>query len=257
MTQPVLDVRRLGKTYGESPDEVVAVRSATFTVSEREFVSLLGPSGCGKSTILMAIAGLEPPSAGDVRINGAPVDGPVPSLGIAFQDATLLPWRSTLQNVLYPAEIRRLDRDLYGERAVRMLRKVGLGDFLDRKPGELSGGMRQRVALVRALVYAPELLLLDEPFSALDAITREEMNLLLLDLWAEVQTTTILVTHSIAEAILLSDRILVMSARPSEIVAELTVPFARPRRPSIIDDPAFGALAARVRRMIRHQPTWP
>lgn len=246
----VVEVHGLKKVFSAGENAVTAINSATFNVGQREFVTLLGPSGCGKSTLLMAVAGLETPTLGHVSVNGEQVYGPVPSLGIVFQDATLLPWKSALENVLYPARIRRLPLAPIRERAVEMLSLMGLSGFANSKPRELSGGMRQRVALCRALVYEPRLLLLDEPFSALDAITREEMNGLLLDLWEKVQTAALLVTHSISEAILLSDRILVMSNRPSRIVADITVPFARPRSADLLNTAEFGALSGELRKLI-------
>ncbi len=250
--RPVVEVAGLVKSFGAPPDETLAIRSASFDVRRKEFVTLLGPSGCGKSTILMTLAGLETPTSGTVLLNGQPIRGPADGLGVVFQDATLLPWLSALDNILYPARIRKLPLDAVRPKAERMLARVGLEQFAGHKPGALSGGMRQRVALARALVYEPLLLLLDEPFSALDALTRDEMNLLLLQLWEQAQTTTILVTHSITEAILLSDRILVMSARPSSIIADIAVPFARPRPEEVLDHPEFIALTARLRALIGH-----
>jgi len=213
-------------------------------------VTLLGPSGFGKSTLLMTVAGLETPSAGSVKVLGQPVSGAVPALGIVLQDATLLPWKSAIENILYPARIRGSLLGPVRERADELLSLVGLDGFAYRKPRELSGGMKQRVALCRALVYEPRLLLLDEPFSALDAITRDEMNVLLLDLWERLETTRLMVTHSIAEAHLLSDRILVTSNRPSRIIADVRIPFARPRTPAMLSSQEFTSLAASQREMI-------
>jgi NitT/TauT family transport system ATP-binding protein len=198
--------------------------------------------------------GLEKATSGDIAVGGQRVLGPVPSLGIVFQDPTLLPWKSALENILYPARIRRLPLEPVRQKALEMLELVGLGGFENSKPRELSGGMRQRVALCRALVYEPRLLLLDEPFSALDAITREEMNKLLADIWDRVQTAALLVTHSLSEAILLSDRILVMSNRPSRIIADIAVPFPRPRSVGLLDTAEFTVLSRQLRHLIADLP---
>lgn len=246
----VVEVQGLSKVFGAGDDAVTAIKSVTFDVAQRECVTLLGPSGCGKSTLLMAIAGLEMPTLGQIKVNGEPVRGPVASLGIAFQDATLLPWKSAIENVLYPARIRGQSLASIRQDALDMLALVGLSGFGDRKPHELSGGMRQRVALCRALVYHPHLLLLDEPFSALDAITREEMNVLLLNLLEKVQTAALLVTHSISEAILLSDRILVLSDRPARIIADVVVPFPRPRSAELFSTAECTALSSKLRGLI-------
>jgi NitT/TauT family transport system ATP-binding protein len=244
---PVVDIRNLHKIYNPGPKQVEAVSGVSFTIRQGEFVSVLGPSGCGKSTLLMMAAGLESVTSGSLRINGTAVTGARRDTGIIFQDATLLPWKTALQNVMYPAEVMGRPLGPYRERAVELLRLMGLGDFLNKRPRELSGGMRQRVAICRALAIDPSLLLMDEPFSALDAITRDEMNMTLLDIWDRVQKTAIFVTHSIREAVLLSDRVLVMRRRPCTIVADVPVPFPRPRRMDLVDTPEFTALCARLR----------
>ncbi len=245
-----VDVADVRKIYGTGPQALEAVSAATFAVGGTEFVSLLGPSGCGKSTILMMVAGLEPVTSGLVRVNGAPMTGPRTEIGVMFQDATLLPWKTALENVLYPARILKLPLATYRPRALELLDMVDLLEFQDAYPDQLSGGMRQRVAICRALIYDPKLLLMDEPFGALDAITRHEMNNRLLEIWDRVDKCALFVTHSIPEAVLLSDRVLVMNSRPSTIVADVPIPFVRPRPGELVDTPEFGALCAELRRLI-------
>ena len=238
------------KVYGQGSRAFEAVNSATFSVEQGEFVALLGPSGCGKSTLLMMIAGLEPVSAGKIYADGAPIAEPRADIGVVFQDPTLLPWKSAIDNVLFPIEMMHLDRASHLDRARELLRLVGLKDAMDKRPGQLSGGMKQRVSLCRALVADPSILLMDEPFSALDAITRDDMNVVLLDLWERYRKTALFVTHSIREAVLLSDRILVMGLRPSRILSEIRVPFARPREFAISDTAEFNAICSELREEI-------
>jgi len=242
-----LDVRGVSKIYEGEQGPVHAVSDVSFAVREGEFVSILGPSGCGKSTLMMMIAGLEDITEGAVVERGRPVAGPRTDIGLVFQDATLLPWLSVLDNVLFPIRILKEVRHRYVERAMSLLRMVGLADFADHRPSQLSGGMRQRVAICRALVHDPALLLMDEPFSALDAITRDEMNVALLDIWQKYRKTGIFITHSIREAVLLSDRVLVMTRRPSTVVCDLAMPFGRPRDPRIVESAEFTALCAELR----------
>jgi NitT/TauT family transport system ATP-binding protein len=215
---PYIDVRSVAKTYESDTAKVQALSTVSLEIKQGEFISLLGPSGCGKTTLMMILAGLAAPSQGEVRIGGSRVDGPYTDLGIVFQNAELLEWRTALQNVLLQTEIRKLDKAHYLPVARRLLEQVGLKGFEDRFPDELSGGMKQRVALCRALVHDPDVLLLDEPFGALDAMTRDQMNADLQRLWLEKRKTAILVTHSIDEAVFMSDRVLVMSARPARVV---------------------------------------
>jgi NitT/TauT family transport system ATP-binding protein len=247
---PAIALRGIGKTYLTRDAEVQAVARVDAEVAEGEFVSVLGPSGCGKSTLLMMIAGLEPPSAGEVLVEGRPVAGPRRENGLIFQDATLLPWKTALENVLFPIRMMRLPTGEYEARARALLRQVGLAGFEGKRPHELSGGMRQRVAICRALVHDPRLLLMDEPFSALDAITRDEMNEALAGLWERERKTGVFITHSIREAVFLSDRVLVMTGRPSTIAFELAVPFARPRRPEIQETAEFGRLCGLLKAQI-------
>ena len=220
-------VTAVGKTYG---GRVEAIRDVTFHVAPREFVTVLGPSGCGKSTLLMMIAGLFSPSRGEVAVDGARVNGPRPDVGIVFQSPTLLPWRTVLGNVLIPIEMLRLSRRQWEARARELLAMAKLEEFAAKLPHELSGGMKQRVAICRALIHDPELLLMDEPFSALDALTRDQIGLELLRIWERYRKTVIFVTHSIREAVFLSDRVLVMTARPATIAFEAAIKLPRPRR---------------------------
>jgi NitT/TauT family transport system ATP-binding protein len=244
---PEISCERVRKIYGRGKDAFEAVAAATFSVDKGEFVSLLGPSGCGKSTLLMMIAGLESVTDGRLLAGGSPVDEPRPDIGIVFQDPTLLPWKTALQNILFPIEMMRRSRAAYSERANELLRLVGLPEAGGKRPSQLSGGMKQRVSLCRALIADPAILLMDEPFSALDAITRDDMNVVLLQLWERYRKTVLFVTHSIREAALLSDRVLVMGGRPSTIIADIKVPFARPRDFSIGETPQFNALCAMLR----------
>lgn len=214
-----------------------------------EFVSILGPSGCGKSTLLMMVAGLVRASSGRIEIHGERVRGVNSDLGIVFQRDALLDWRTVLRNVMLQAEIRRLDRKVFRQRALELLELTGLKGFEDRYPYELSGGMRQRVAICRALVHSPALLLMDEPFGALDALTRERMMGDLVRIHERSGTTILFVTHSIPESVFLSDRVIVMSPRPGRILESLEVPLSRPRTIAMMEDPAFTASVAHLRRL--------
>jgi NitT/TauT family transport system ATP-binding protein len=246
-----VEVAEVSKIYRSgTANAIEAVSSVSFTVPRGQFVAVLGPSGCGKSTLLMMVGGLEPVTAGWIGVGGAPMSGPRTSIGIMFQDATLLPWKSALDNVLFPIRVLKRPVDAYYDPAQALLDKVGLHGFAHKKPHEMSGGMRQRVAICRALVYEPELLLMDEPFSALDAITRDEMNELLLDLWQQYTKTALFVTHSIREAVFLADRVLVMTRRPATIVEDLTIPFARPRAMTIGESREFNEICGHLRERI-------
>lgn len=250
-----VNVDGVRKIYNPGPKQVEALSEVHCRVREGEFVSLLGPSGCGKSTLLMMVAGLESLTTGRIDVGGEPMEGTREDIGLMFQDSTLLPWKTTLENVMFPIKILKRPAEEYRETAINLLTRVGLGDFLDKKPSQLSGGMRQRVAICRALVYDPSLLLMDEPFSALDAITRDEMNEVLMDMWQEFRKTGLFVTHSIRESVFLSDRVLVMSARPGRIVADVTIPFERPRDFAIVDSPEFNEICAYLRSKISEQET--
>jgi NitT/TauT family transport system ATP-binding protein len=229
---PILEVQSLSKSYRQAGGETtVAIGNLTCAVEAGEFVSFVGPSGCGKTTLLMSIAGLLAPTSGKVIVNGKEVSGPPANLVLLFQEynKSLFAWRSVLGNVRFGVDARG-DRNAEGEaRARKLIELVGLKGFEKHYPWELSGGMQQRVAIARALAYEPQVLLMDEPFGALDALTRLELEDLLLRLWAELKTTILFITHDIEEAIYLSDRIWVLSRRPSHIVQEIAIDFARPR----------------------------
>ena len=214
---------------GTAARETHALECIDLAVREGEFLTIVGPSGCGKSTLLRIVAGLQLATAGEVRVDGRIVAAPQTNLGIVFQSPVLLDWRSALDNVLVQVELRGLDPRAYRDRAIRLLHQVGLGDFVDRLPHELSGGMRQRVAIARALIHDAPLLLMDEPFGALDALTREQMRLDLEALWIATRKTVIFITHSIDEAVLLADRVVVMSPRPGRIEQVIEPALARPR----------------------------
>jgi NitT/TauT family transport system ATP-binding protein len=249
--QRFVEVAEVSKIYRNGTSNAVeAVSSVSFAVPRGQFVAILGPSGCGKSTLLMMLGGLEAVTAGHITIGGTAMAGPRTSIGIMFQDSTLLPWKSALDNVLFPIRVLKRPLDAYRDSARELLDRVGLRDFAHKKPHELSGGMRQRVAICRTLVYDPELLLMDEPFSALDAITRDEMNELLLDLWQQYTKTAFFVTHSIREAVFLADRVLVMTRRPATIVEDLTIPFARPRPMAIGESREFNEICGHLRGRI-------
>ena len=235
----LIELQGVGKAYATRSGAVQALNSVSLKVRPGEFVSLLGPSGCGKSTLLMMIGGLIPASAGEIFINGARVTRPRTDVGIVFQDPVLLEWRTSLQNVMIQAEARRLDRKASLERAGHLLDSVGLAEFVDKHPFELSGGMRQRVSICRALVHRPALLLMDEPFGALDALTRDQMNLDLQKMWLQEPITVVLVTHSIAEAVFLSDRVFVMSPRPGRVDTVHKIELPRPRTLVTQEQPEF------------------
>jgi len=226
----MIRIENLGKTFTTADGVVTALENIDVTIEEGEFVSIVGPSGCGKSTLLMCIAGLIEASVGSVMVGSQRVSGPFTELGIVFQEALLLDWRSVLGNVLFQIEMRGLDPKAYESRARELLDRVGLGGFEGKKPWELSGGMRQRVAICRALIHDPPLLLMDEPFGALDTLTREQMNVDLQRLCAQTGKTALFITHSISEAVFLSDRVLVMTPRPGRIIADLPIAFAAETR---------------------------
>jgi len=216
-------------------------------VERRSVIALVGPNGCGKSTLLRVIAGLLPAASGEVEVEGRPVVGPDSRVGLVFQEPRLLPWRTALANVAFPLEVAGQGRAPREARALDLLALVGLRDWAGARPAELSGGMRQRVAIARALALEPAVLLLDEPFSALDSLTRERFNVELLRLWERIGATIVLVTHSIAEAVFLADRVLVLSPRPAQLVADVAVDLPRPRRPGDLDAAAVTRTAAEIR----------
>ena len=246
----VFDGGRRHRWFGGSRQPLVAIEDATLAFEQGELVSLLGPSGCGKTTLLRIIAGLIPKSAGSVRIRGEEVDAPHPDFGFVFQTPNLMPWRNVLDNVLFPMEILGRRDARAKERALELLGMVGLDGFHSARPHQLSGGMQQRAALCRALIHEPALLLMDEPFGALDELTRMEMNDLLLEIRARTRATVVFVTHSIAEAVYLSDQVLVFSRRPARIVERLAVDLPYPRSAQTRFSPHFTEFAQRASRAL-------
>jgi NitT/TauT family transport system ATP-binding protein len=245
-----VDIVGLSKTYEsrEGGDDIRALDQVDVAIAPGSFVAVVGPSGCGKSTMLSLLAGLIPATTGKIRIDGEEVRKPHRKVGVVFQTDLLLYWRSVLDNILLPAEIKRLDRREYRERARQLLGQVGLDGFEGKMPSELSGGMRQRVALCRALIQEPGLLLMDEPFGALDALTREQMIMDLQRMWLRVRNTVLFITHGIDEAIFLADRVLVMSPRPGRIDLDLTVDIPRPRQwKEVHEDQRFQRYVRQVR----------
>ncbi len=243
----MIEVRGLAKTYRTRDGDVPSLKPLTFDIGDGEFVAVVGPSGCGKSTLLKLIAGLVPPTEGRVEIDGKQVIDPPDDIGIVFQTPVLMAWRTVLRNILLPVEVRRLDRATHLERAQALIKTTGLSGFENKFPWQLSGGMQQRAALCRALVHDPKIVLMDEPFGALDALTRERMNLELQRIHFETRKTILLITHSIPEAIFLADRVVVMSERPGSIAAIYDVALPRPRRFSMMGEPVFTELAKAVR----------
>ncbi|MCH9851973.1 MAG: ABC transporter ATP-binding protein [Alphaproteobacteria bacterium] len=238
----------VGRVYPSPHGEVVALQAINLTLHKQEFLSILGPSGCGKSTLLKCLAGLENPSSGKILIGGKPVLSPPDDMGVVFQSDILLDWRNILDNVLLVTEFRRLKRADYLDKAHALLARFGLSGFENRHPWELSGGMRQRASICRALLDDPELLLMDEPFGALDAMTRDDLNLELARLWQDTKKTIMFITHSIPEAVFLSDRIVVMSRNPGRIEEIIDIDLPRPRHLSLRETPEFGKYVAYLRQ---------
>jgi len=230
MTEPFIRFQNLNKIYKTKDGDVHAVVDVNLDIKKSEFVAVVGPSGCGKTTILKMLAGLVPYTSGSITIDGKRVDKPQTDVGIVFQDAIMLDWRDVLSNVMIQIDIRKMDRAKNLPVAMELLNKVGLSGFEKKKPFELSGGMRQRVSICRALVHDPPLLLLDEPFGALDALTREQISMDIQRLWMDKRKTALHITHSIPEAVLLADRVVVMSPRPGRIVEIIDIDLPRPRR---------------------------
>ncbi len=255
---PLVVVRDVSKTFHSKRGDVSVLDRVSFEVPEGRFVSIVGPSGCGKTTLLRIVAGLTG-SSGSVVVDSRELTGPAQGIGFVFQSPVLLEWRTVLDNVLLPIEILRKSKSGAVARARQLLAMAGIEEFAQRYPNELSGGMQQRVAICRALIIDPKLLLMDEPFGALDALTREEMGRALLDIWQRTGKTVLFVTHSIDEAVYLSDRVLVMGPRPTGIRVDLDVPLPRPRDDSTRVDDRFFALCDAVRHQIfagpAHVPT--
>lgn len=248
---PFVRVENVAKRYvSRSGESISAIERVSLDVPRGSFISLVGPSGCGKSTLLKMIGRLLPPSTGTIRYYGIRKNEVRPPLGVVFQESLLLPWRNILANVELPIDVKHFDRRQGRERARALLRTVGLDGFEKKYPSELSGGMQQRAAIARALAGEPELLLMDEPFGALDALTREQMTEELQSIWAQTGKTIVFVTHSIPEAVYLSDRVVVMSGRPSRILDDITINLPRPRSLDMMTDPAFGSYASHIRHLL-------
>ena len=245
--QAIISISNLGKIYETPTSSVHAISDVSFDVEAGEFVSVLGPSGCGKSTLMMIAAGLRTKTSGAIQVNGRDVDGPMDDIGIVFQRDVLLDWANVIDNVMFSIEARKLPTKEYLPNAKRLLDSVGLADFYKARPYELSGGMRQRVSICRALVHDPQLLLMDEPFGALDALTREQMMLDLQSVWLQSKKTVLFITHSIQEAVFLSDRVIVMSPRPGTIDLDLRIDLPRPRSLHIMETPNFNAYMREIR----------
>lgn len=256
MTEPApsaatqaIEIESLGKTYVTRDGVPIhALDGISVSVEEGEFITVVGPSGCGKSTLLKILAGILPRTDGNVRLRGKEIKGPRKDVGVVFQTPQLLPWRNTLQNVMLPIEVQHLNKKRFRGRAEQLLELVGLEGFESKYPSELSGGMQQRVAIARALVNDPAVLLMDEPFGALDAMTREFMNLELIRIWKESGKTVIFITHSIPEAVFLAQRVLVMSPRPGKIVDLISVDLPHPRDLNLMASDKFGDYTGRVRK---------
>ena len=250
-THKIIEVSHLDKVFVTVRNERIhALNDISLSVAEREFVTIVGPSGCGKSTLLKVLSGLLAATRGSVLLAGTPVDRPRRDIGIVFQNPVLLPWRTVMDNVMLPVEVQGLPVAASRQRAHDLLAMVGLADFETKYPMELSGGMQQRAAISRALVHDPNILLMDEPFGALDAMTREQMNLDLQRIWMEAGKTVILITHSIPEAVFLGDRVVVMTSRPGRIARLVEVDFPRPRSIDVMGEPEFGRLTSEIRRLL-------
>ena len=246
----MISLANLRKVYRLGAERLVAIDDVSLTVEEGQFVSLVGPSGCGKSTLLNVVGGLVRKSAGQVLVHGAEVRGPRRDIGMMFQTPVLLPWRTNLDNVLLPVEVFDLDPRAYRQTARELLELVGLGQFMDRYPWQLSGGMQQRVAICRMLLYDPLVLLMDEPFGALDELSREFMNMELLRIWEARRKTVLFVTHSISEAVLLSDSVVVITPRPARVAEIVPVKLPRPRTRQTLSTPEFFERVSYVRSVL-------
>lgn len=248
-----LAIDGLTVTYASSRGNLTALQDVSLEVRQGEFVAVLGPSGCGKSTLLRIASGLLKPTRGSVRLGGLPVNGPRQDVGIVFQQATLLPWKTVLENVLVPIRSLNLPLAAGRKRAEELLELVGLEKFAQHHPYELSGGMQQRVGIARGLVHDPSLMLMDEPFGALDAMTREHMTMELQSLWWRTRKSVLFITHSIPEAVFLADRIIVLSPRPGRVLEEIQVTIPRPRRADSMGDPDFIKVCNHLRSLFGNQ----
>jgi NitT/TauT family transport system ATP-binding protein len=244
----VIEAKQLEKIYAARDGKPVqALAPVSLTVRDGEFLTIVGPSGCGKSTLLKIVAGLIPHTAGELSFRGRPIVGPQRDMGVVFQSAILFPWRTVLDNVLLPIDVLKLPRAQALKRAEQLLETVGLSEFATKYPNELSGGMQQRVSIARALVHDPAIVLMDEPFGALDAMTRESMNLEILRIWKQSKKTILFVTHSIPEAVLLGERVVVMTSRPGRIAEIVTTNLPADRDLDAMSSPEFGQLTLHIR----------
>lgn len=251
MVKTKLSMSGISKTYGNGATAVAALDNISIDIEESDFVSVVGPSGCGKTTLLWIIAGLQTATKGNLFLDDQALDGPNPHIGMMFQEANLLPWKNVRQNVELPFEIRK--QSIPQERIAMLLERVGLSEFSESMPRELSGGMQQRAAIVRALAPDPDVLLMDEPFGALDAFTRDEMNMLIEEIWMETGKTVILITHSIEEAVFLSNKVHVLSARPGRLERTVNVPFERKRTFDLIRTQPFFEMVNEIKAVIRDE----
>lgn len=249
----LIEIRELGITYHSKDGLCHALERVDFDAREGEFITVVGPSGCGKTTILKAVAGLLKPTMGSVRVDGKVVNGVNPNIGIVFQQPTLMAWRSVIENIMLQVEVRHLNRNAYYQRAMELIKLCNLAGFENKWPYQLSGGMQQRVSICRALIHDPPVLLMDEPFGALDALTRETMNLELQRIWLEKKKTVLFITHSIQEAVFLGDTVIVLSSRPAVILEMVRPDFPRPRDLSIMAKQEFAAMVGRIRTLLTAQ----
>jgi NitT/TauT family transport system ATP-binding protein len=249
--EPILEAVQVSKEYITQQGALSAIQDVSFAVGPGEFLCVVGPSGCGKSTLLRLLSGSVMPDRGEVCLHGCPLTGPKREIGIVFQKASLMPWRTVFDNVRLPLQLESMPAEDARQRVTDVLNLVDLRAFADSYPRELSGGMEQRVAIARALVYDPEILLLDEPFGALDALTRERLNLELMALWERSRKTVVMVTHDIREAVFLADRVLVISQRPGRVAAVVPIDLPRPRAVGVFYGEACNSLAHQIRQAIQ------
>jgi NitT/TauT family transport system ATP-binding protein len=251
----LIQAKDITKVYETKDGLVESLKPLSFSIQSGEFVSVVGPSGCGKSTLLKMVAGLLPITSGELKIEGKPVDGPQKDVGIVFQSAVLLAWRTVIENIMLQAEMRNMPKEEATAKAMQLIDMAGLKGFEGKYPRQLSGGMQQRASICRALLHDPPLLLMDEPFGALDAMTREKMNLELQRIWLASKKTVLLITHSIPEAIFLSDRVIVMSERPGTIAAVYDINLPRTRHVDVMGTPEFANYAKQIRAHFFSQGT--
>jgi NitT/TauT family transport system ATP-binding protein len=250
MSDILLSAKEVSKTFPNGNGGLPVLAKVDFSVNRQEFVCVVGPSGCGKTTLLRLFAGLLLPTSGEIYFEGERLEGPRHRIGFVFQEANLMPWRTVVDNIGLPLELQHLQISSIDRRAKDLIALVGLDGFETALPRDLSGGMAQRVAIARALIHEPDMLLLDEPFGALDALTRERMETELMRIWSAKKVTVVMVTHAISEAILLADRVVVLSPRPAHICLDLPIPLPRPRQLEMTHTETFGELASKIRKAI-------